>query len=305
MRLLITGAISWNQEQKEEIEKLGYELIYIQDERVPLRQQGIEPESIEGTICNGLFLYNEIREFHSLKYIQLTSAGYDRVPLDYIKEHEIKIYNARGVYSVPMAEFAVGGVLQLYKQSRYFFHNQKQHRWRIHRGILELADKIVCIVGCGSVGQASARCFGGLGCCVFGIDTFSFESDLFKRIDSIEKLDNHLQESDIVILTLPLTTETIGLMNKKNFSMMKKGSILVNISRGAVVVMDDLVHALRENLAGAVLDVFEEEPLPENSPLWDMENVILTPHNSFVGDNNRTRLQKVILNNLQLKQRKC
>ena len=82
---------------------------------------------------------------------------------------------------------------------------------------------------------------------------------------------------------------------------MKKGSILVNISRGAVVVTDDLVHALRENLAGAVLDVFEEEPLPENSPLWDMENVILTPHNSFVGEHNRKRLQEVILNNLQLK----
>lgn len=305
MRLLITGAISWNQEQKEELENLGHELIYIQDERVPLRQQGIEPESIEGTICNGLFLYNEIREFHSLKYIQLTSAGYDRVPLDYIKEHEIKIYNARGVYSVPMAEFAVGGVLQLYKQSRYFYSNQKKHQWKKHRGIMELDGKSVCIVGCGSVGQACAKCFSALGCSVFGIDVSLYRPEMFLQIDQLDTLNFRLRESDIVILTVPLTAETRGLMNRELLFQMKKGSILVNISRGAVVVMDDLVHALRENLAGAVLDVFEEEPLPENSPLWDMENVILTPHNSFVGENNRTRLQKVILNNLQLKQRKC
>lgn len=160
MKLLITGAITWNEKQKKELQKLGHELIYIQDERIPLEEQGINPKEIEGIICNGLFLYNEISDFKSLQYIQLTSAGFDRVPMNYIKEHSIEIHNARGVYSIPMAEFAVGGVLQLYKQSKFFYKNQKEHCWVKNRDIVELFGKTVCIVGCGSVGAECAKRFG-------------------------------------------------------------------------------------------------------------------------------------------------
>lgn len=125
MRLLISGAISWTEKQVRDLEALGHVITYIQDERIPLRTQEIDEENIDGVICNSLFLYNNISEFKNLKYIQLTSAGFDRVPLDYIKEHNIKIYNARGVYSKPMAEFALSGVLQLHKKSYHFFENQK------------------------------------------------------------------------------------------------------------------------------------------------------------------------------------
>ena len=97
-------------------------------------------------MCNGLFLYNSIERFTSLRLIQLTSAGLDRVPLDDIRARGIALHNAAGVYSVPMAEFAVCGILQLYKQSRFFAANQAQHKWEKHRGLLEISGKRVCIL---------------------------------------------------------------------------------------------------------------------------------------------------------------
>ena len=129
MNLLVTGAVQWNHNYLNQISNLGNEIIYVQDERIPLDEQQINVSEIEGVICNGLFLYNNIEDFINLKYIQLTSAGYDRVPMDYIKDHNIKIYNAKGVYSIPMAEYAVCGVLELYKNTSFFYENKKIKKW--------------------------------------------------------------------------------------------------------------------------------------------------------------------------------
>lgn len=297
MKLLITGAITWNEKQKKELQKLGHELIYIQDERIPLEEQGINPKEIGGVICNGLFLYNEISDFKSLQYIQLTSAGFDRVPMNYIKEHSIEIHNARGVYSIPMAEFAVGGVLQLYKQSKFFYKNQKEHCWVKNRDIVELFGKTVCIVGCGSVGAECAKRFKAFDCKILGVDLYPKIDERYVSMVSLADLDKALSISDIVILTVPLTEETRHLMNAQRLNNMKIGAVLVNISRGAVVDNEALMNVLPK-FSGAVLDVFEKEPLSKKNPLWEMENVIVTPHNSFVGNGNRERLQGLIIENL-------
>lgn len=298
MKLLLTGAILWTDSQIQELEGLGHEIIYIQDERIPLEKQDIDTASIEGTVCNGLFLYNDISKFHSLKYIQLTSAGYDRVPLKYIREHQIVIKNARGVYSVPMAEFALCGVLQLYKQSRFFYENQKKHKWEKHRGILELAGKQVCVIGCGNVGTECAKRFSAFDCNVIGIDLCPRKDVYYKSIYGVDQLEVVLSNSNIVILTLPLTATTRHLINKKTIDAMKHDTVLVNIGRGGVLDIDALKEKMPE-MKGAVLDVFEDEPLPEYDVLWEMENVIITPHNSFVGNGNRERLQKIVVDNLQ------
>ena len=116
----------------------------------------------------------------------------------------------------------------------------------------------------------------------------------------LERLDLVLEGADIVVLTLPLTEETHHLFDKTKFEKMKNGAILVNISRGATVDTKAMIDALDTKLGGAVLDVFEEEPLGEDSPLWDMENVIITPHNSFVGEGNNERLRKIIKSNLEM-----
>ena len=297
MKLLLTGAFKYAQQQIEYIKSIGYDVIFVQDERVPI---DFDVSDIDAVVCNGLFLYTPIEKFTNLKFIQLTSAGLDRVPLDYINSHNIKLFSARGVYSAPMAEFALCGVLQLFKQSRFFCNNQKEHRWEKHRGLLELTDKNVLIVGAGSIGSEVAKRFKAFDSDVIGIDLFPTENSNFNKIYPLDKLESRLKTADIVILTLPLTDDNEGFFDKSKFNLMKESAVFVNIARGKLVNENDLIDALQsKKINGAVLDVFEKEPLDENNPLWNFENVILTPHNSFVGDMNNKRMFKLITNNLE------
>lgn len=297
MKLLLTGAFKCTDEQIEYLKSLGHEIVFFGDEREKL---DFDASDIEGVICNGLFVYNDIEQFHSLKYIQLTSAGFDRVPMDYIKQHGIEIHNARGVYSVPMAEFALTGILQLVKQSRFFYENQKRCVWEKSRTLGELAGKTAVIVGAGNIGAEVAKRLKAFDVTVVGIDITTDERPYFDKIELLSNLDEQLKAADIVVLTLPLTDDTKGMFDKSKFDLMKNSCIFVNIARGQLVVENDLVDALNnKKISGAVLDVFETEPLEKTSPLWDMDNVIITPHNSFVGQNNNKRMFDVIISNLE------
>lgn len=294
MNILLTGAWKAAEKYKPELEKLGHTIVFLQQEKDELP---CSYDWVEGVVCNGLFLNHPIQKFTNLKYVQLTSAGYDRIPMEYIKEHNIEIHNAGGVYSIPMAEFAICGVLQLYKQSRFFYQNQNKSKWEKHRELLELFGKTVVIVGCGSVGTECAKRFSDFGCNVLGVDLYPREDKNYNRMVALDLLDTAISDADIVVLTLPLTEQTHHLIDEERLIKIKKNAVLVNISRGAVIDTEALIRCL-PNIGGAVLDVFEEEPLPQNNPLWDMENVIVTPHNSFVGDGNQVRLYNLILKNL-------
>lgn len=296
MNLLVTGAFGCSDSEIKALTDLGYTVYFLQNEKEALPCSYSE---IDAVICNGLFLHHPIEKFTSLKLIQLTSAGFDRVPMEYVEEKGIAIYNARGVYSVPMAEYAVCGVLSIYKQMQFFNKNQTEHKWEKHRFLKELYGKTVCIVGCGSVGNECAKLFSAFGCEIIGVDKYTRQDKLYNEILPIENLNKALAKSDIVVLTLPLTKETKHLFDENIFEFLKAGAVLVNISRGAVVETNALLSALENKLCGAVLDVFEEEPLSDNSPLWKMENVIITPHNSFVGEGNHKRLWEVIKSNLE------
>lgn len=294
MNLLVTGAWSDGKNCISELEAMGHNVTFMQYEKDALP---CDFEWVEGVICNGLFLTHPIEKFTNLKYIQLTSAGFDRVDMNYVKAHNIEIHNARGVYSIPMAEFALCGVLQLYKQAAFFRENQRKHLWEKHRGLLELAGKKVLVVGCGSVGNECAKRFKAFDCKVTGVDLFPREDNLYSEMLPLDKLDNALKQADIVVLTLPLTEQTRHLIDNRKLSFMKDGATLVNIARGAIIDINALQNHI-DRFTGAVLDVFEEEPLNENSPLWDKQNIILTPHNSFVGEGNRGRLREIISENL-------
>lgn len=296
MKLLLTGAFKYSQEQLDMIHSLGYEITFVQDERVPL---DIDVSDFEAVVCNSLFLYNDITRFKNLKFIQLTSAGLDRVPLDYIKEKGIKLFNAKGVYSVPMAEWVVLKILEIYKKSRQFYKNQNKHKWDKQRDLLELTDKTAAIIGFGSVGYEVAMRLKAFDVKVIGVGRRNIESDLLDEYYLIGDIDVVLKKSDIVILTLPLTDETMHFMNKDKIKHMKEKSVLVNISRGGVIEENDLTEATQlGKFLGVALDVFEEEPLNKDNMIWDLENVIVTPHNSFVSDKINQRFFDVIAKNL-------
>ena len=289
MNVLVTGAFQLNNEELAELEAAGHKVFTHPDERAPVEQ----PECYEAVVCNGLFLYNPIKRFTNLRLIQLTSAGLDRVPLDYIRAHGIELRNAAGVYSIPMAEFTVCGILQLYKQNRFFAANQAQHKWEKHRGLLELSGKRVCILGCGDVGRKVAKQLKAFDCRIVGVNRTVQVLPDFDEVLPLDKLPDAAAVCDILICCIALTPETRDIVSKEVFDRLPAGAIFVNIARGALADGSALTAWL-QNSGHAVLDVFEEEPLPENSPLWDMENVILTPHSSFVGDGNRARLWEAI-----------
>lgn len=299
MELLLTGAFKYSEEQLNRLRTLGYEIAFVQDERIPLE---IDVSDIEAVVCNSLFLYNDIAKFKNLKLIQLISAGLDRVPLDYIKEKGIKLFNAKGVYSVPMAEWVVLKILEIHKKSKQFYKNQEKHKWEKQRDLLELKDKIAVIIGFGDVGTEVAKRLKAFGVHVIGIGRRKKEFQLLDEYYLIDYIDEVLRKSDIVILTLPLTEDTRHLIKEEKIRQMKDDCVLVNVSRGGVIDEKSLVKALQSGkFLGVALDVFEEEPLSENSSLWDFENVIITPHNSFVSDKVNDRLFELILKNLSEK----
>ena len=294
MKLLNTGYLKLTADQIEELKAKGHELVLMESEKdeVPC-----PPEEIEGMIANVFFWYHDIEPFTNLKFIQLLSAGYDRVPMDYITKHGIEIHNAEDVYSIPIAEHVIGSVLQLYRQSRFFEQNQKNHGWAKRYDLLELNGKRVVILGCGNIGRACAKRFKAFECEVIGLNRSKKDYENFDAILPLSSLKDEAAKADVLVVAIPITEETRGIIDADVLGAMKETAVLVNIARGTIVDEEALIKAM-PNLGGAVLDVFNEEPLDKENPLWDMENVIITPHNSFVGDGNDERMWKVILGNL-------
>lgn len=299
-KILLTGAYKYSKSQINLIESLGFDITSVKDERIPLREQNVSCENFDAVICNGLFLYNNIKDFTNLKYIQLTSAGYDRVPLDYIKENGIKIKNARGVYSIPIAEHAVMLVLELLRGGRFYYENQKNHVWNKNRNAIELCGKSAVIAGCGSIGLETAKRLKAFSVHITALDVRQIESEYIDECRSIQDLNEEARKTDIFISAMPYTNDTHHIFDEKFFSSINKGALFINVSRGKLVDENALLTALKDKkISGAALDVFEEEPLRKDSMLWDTDNLIITPHNSFIGDGNSDRMFEVIYTNLK------
>jgi len=296
MKLLLTGAFSYTPDQIKELEEIAGQVIYIRDERAKIT---IDVSDIDMVVCNGLFLYHPIVKFKELKFIQLTSAGLERIPMDYIKTVGIQVENAKGVYSIPIAEWVILMILHLYKKSKTFNHQQSNHEWVKQYDLLELSGKTAIILGFGSIGQEVAKRLKAFDVTVIGIDLTLMDTKLADEFYAYDRLDNILERADILILTLPITKETYHLINRERLSKLKDTSILINVSRGALIDEGALIKAINnKRLYGVALDVFEEEPLSKESPLWDFENVIITPHNSFVSDKVADRLYTLIKENM-------
>lgn len=296
MKLLLTGAFNYTEEQLNTLKSCGFEITYVQNE---LEELQIDCSQFDAVVCNNLFKANPVEKFTSLKAVQLTSAGFNRAPVGYLASKGIALYNARGVYSAPMAEWVLLKILEIYKHSSAFYMQQKKKEWKKHRDLLELVGKKVLIVGTGSVGTECAKRLKAFDAQVLGADIYDSGSPFIDKFYPMEAFTEALPLADVVILTLPLNDKTRGLFSSNLLSLMKDDSILVNVARGAIVDEEALVKHLEEGkFRGVVLDVFEEEPLCSTSPLWTFDRVTVTPHNSFVSDGNSNRMFSLIYKNL-------
>lgn len=215
-----------------------------------------------------------------LKWIQVTSAGVDRYLTEEFKRSKIMLTNASGVHATPIGEFVVSLMLMFAKNAHLFFEAKQKKQWLRTPGTV-LNGKTVGVVGLGSIGQEVARL-----CKAFRMRVIatrrSPKSRHARNVDLLlppNGLPRLLEESDYVAICLPLTKETRKLFGATEFMMMKPTAYIINIGRGPVIDEDVLIHALEEKqIAGAGLDVFTTEPLPQESKLWNLPNAIISPH---------------------------
>lgn len=221
-----------------------------------------------------------------LRWVQLTSAGVDRLLDSDLLRSRVMVTTASGIHAVPIGEYVLGVMLAFAKGLHRSLRSQLERTWRPYWAD-ELQGKTVGIVGLGAIGGYVARLAKALGMRVLatrrsakgratGAEAGVPDVDELMPPSDLRHL---LAESDYVVIAVPLTDESRGLIGEKELRAMKATAVIVNIARGAIIDERALVQALKEGwIAGAALDVFEREPLPAESELWEMENVIVTPH---------------------------
>lgn len=234
-----------------------------------------------------------------LRWIHATSAGVDALMIPEVVESDVEVTNARGIFDRGIAETVLGSILMFAKDVPESLRLQQRHRWH-HRETERVLDKRVLVVGAGSIGAEISRLIRAAGLHSTGIAREAREDPDFDRVLGNDALYDALAEADYVVVAMPLTDATRGLFDDSAFSAMPSHARLINIARGPIVQTEALVNALKEGrIAGAALDVFEEEPLPEDHPLWDLPNVLITAHmaGDFVGW--RTALSEQFLDNFK------
>ncbi|MEU4700279.1 2-hydroxyacid dehydrogenase [Nonomuraea dietziae] len=205
-----------------------------------------------------------------LKLVQTVTAGVE--PYRPHLPHGVTLCNARGVHDAGTAEWAVGAMIAVLREFPGFVDAQRRGEWTYHHtGVL--ADAKVLIVGYGSIGAALERRLEG-----FEVEVVRVARTAREGVHPMEELEGLLPEADVVVLLVPATSETTGMVDAAFLAKMKDGALLVNAARGAVVVTDALVAELESGRLRAALDVSDPEPLPEGHPLWNAPGVLITPH---------------------------
>ena len=213
----------------------------------------------------------------NLKWVQLSSAGLDPYQ-NIIKEGEIKFSNLKGFYDAPVTETAIGGLLMLLRKLHVLHRAQEGNRWiksQVRTETETLIGKKVFILGMGSLGKNVKRCLRPFGPQFLGDDHFPRNTDA----DTVKQVEENIQKCDVLIACLPELPQTIHFLNAARLGFLHSNAIVVNVGRGSLIDEVALVHLLEINMiAGAFLDVTEQEPIPENSSLWKVPNVILNQH---------------------------
>jgi phosphoglycerate dehydrogenase-like enzyme len=257
--------------------------IAVSDDQSELEGLAVEAEVILhfgslGTVVD----FPRVWQFaRAVRWVHFLSAGVEKALFPELIASDVPVTNARGVFKRSLAEFAVLGILFHTKKVRRLLDNQRAHKWDDFR--VNFADKLVMgVVGYGEIGRECALLARGLGLKILAVRRHPERSAQDPLLDGAfgpDQLIDMLKVVDVLLCAAPLTADTRHMLSDAQFTAMKPTAIVVNVGRGPVIDEAALIRALRNGgIAGASLDVFEEEPLPESSPLWDMPNVLISPH---------------------------
>jgi phosphoglycerate dehydrogenase-like enzyme len=232
-----------------------------------------------GWISRDIFLKAE-----KLKWIQSPSTGVDSyMTITELVESDVILTSARGTHAACLAESTMGMILAFTRGIRNSILQQESHKWiagEIRSKMVELTNSTMGIIGLGVIGRAIAKRAYAFDMRIIAVDIQTLEKpDYVSELWGMDRLNDLLKESDYVVVTVPRTQQTLGLIGEKEIALMKPSSMLIVISRGGIVDQVALAQALKEKrLTSAALDVFQTEPLPADSELWDIDNFLITPH---------------------------
>ncbi len=220
-----------------------------------------------------------IQEATNLKWIMVYSAGVDGLPKEAITSRQIKVTNVRGIHAYPMAEFVMAYLLDDVKQLSFFNTAQRQKQYASEHPVVELGEKTIAVAGTGAIGIQVARFAKMFQMKTIGYNTTGHKAESFDETYPLSNLSKSVPEVDYFVSILPKTKETDSIYGRSFFESLADHAVFINIGRGNVTTKEVLEEAiLKKAIRHFYLDVFPEEPLPKESPLWEAENVTLTPH---------------------------
>ncbi|SFR61708.1 D-2-hydroxyacid dehydrogenase [Halogeometricum limi] len=237
-----------------------------------------------------------------VEWIHVVRAGYDEFPVETLRDDGISLTNSTGLHGASVGETTVGYFLQFARGLHRYRSDQREKEWNppAWDETFTLEGETVCVVGLGTLGRGIARRADALGMSVVGVRRTPTPVDHVETRYGPADLHEAVEDARFVVLAVPLTDDTEGMFGAVELDAMREDAYLVNVARGPVADQSALVSALRDDaIAGAALDVFEEEPLPEESPLWAFENVVVTPHASAARSDYPDRIAELVGENVR------
>lgn len=280
----VSGNVYWCANEEEALEK-GYdaEVLFLWG------GSGVMPEKY----CNFS---------RKLQWINSFSAGVNPIMDSSISELSVRLTNAKGIHGKTMALTTVGYMINFMRYFPELQRRQEKHIWSKKFDVppKEAEGCVVAIIGAGAIGSEVGRLSKALGMKVLGVKRTVTPLKYFDEVYSNDDIDTVIAQADFVVIVTPLTDATRHMFNKDKFKLMKSDAVLINIARGPIVKEDDLIEALQNGeIGGAALDATYKEPLDADSPLWDMDNVIITPHYSADSDLYIERAMDLFCENLK------
>lgn len=286
-----------NKEEQEQIRKASPEISL-----TIVKGKEVTPDMIEkAEIIYGWPREDQLKLAKNLKWLQLPSAGADGyTEKENYYNQDIRLTNSSGVYGIPIAEHAFGMILSYNRHLQEYAYNKAAKKWNRRYDPKDFYGSTVGIIGLGDLGREIAKRAKAFGATVLAVKrTVTKAPEYVDHLYPLEEIEEVLTRADYLVLTLPITPKTQGMITEDRLRLMKPDALLVNVGRGAVIDQEALIKALSEGwIGGAALDVTEPEPLPEDSPLWELPNVILTPHASGFSPSNAQRKFEIFYKNL-------
>lgn len=269
-----------------------------------LRDAGIEvivSDDAPDTPCDAVVTFDHRDWFFDAQWVHSILTGVDRYPIDAYADAGVILTSSTGIHGDAVGQSVLGYMLSIARDLHRYRDHQRERTWHQHScdEMLRLDGESLCIVGLGVLGSGIARYAGAIGMSLTGVRRSGSPTEEVETVYTPDQLHTAIEDAKFVALAVPLMDETEGLIDAAAFERMRDDAYLINVARGPVVDEAALIDALESGeIAGAALDVYDTEPLPESSPLWGMENVLMTPHVSALFPSYHESVGEIVIENI-------